>query len=274
MKFFSNFFKAIGNCFKAFSLIFDKGLWPFLFYPLIVWILFWVLTLIGLASLADLLSEWLSKQMNFDAIPENGHWLSWAKPYLTGYFSFIIVWVIKLIFWFISGTFSKYVLLVILSPLFALLSEKTEEKLTGANFPFSFPQLLKDIGRGAAISLRNMLLEYFFIFACFIITLFLPIAVFVTVPLLLFISWYYFGFAMLDYSSERHKSGVGESIKFIRANKGYACGIGFVYWLFMALPTIAGDVIGLMFGPALAVVGATTCFLEIKSVKKMSGGQQ
>ena len=46
-------------------------------------------------------------------------------------------------------------------------------------------------------------------------------------------------------------------------HKGYAIGIGCVYSLFMALPTIAGDAIGIMFGPTLAVIGATMGFLKI-----------
>jgi hypothetical protein len=32
----------------------------------------------------------------------------------------------------------------------------------------------------------------------------------------------------------------------------------------MSLPTFAGDLVGLMFGPTLAVIGATMSFLEIK----------
>jgi len=264
MKFLSDFFTAIGNCFKAFSIIFDKGLWPFLFYPLAVWIIYVTLVVLGVAMLAETITEWLTGQIAFDSIPESGHWLSWARPFLSGYFKFIVLWFVKIIFWFITGTFAKYVMLIILSPLFALLSEKTEEKIAGVNFPFSFVQLLKDIGRGIVISLRNMLLEYFFIAVCFVITIIFPIAFFFTAPFLLFISWYYYGFAMLDYSSERHKTGVGKSLSFIRKNKGSACGIGFVYWLFISLPTWPGYFIGLMFGPALAVVGATVTFMALK----------
>ena len=31
MKFFSDFFKGIGNCFKAFGVLFEKNLWPYMF---------------------------------------------------------------------------------------------------------------------------------------------------------------------------------------------------------------------------------------------------
>lgn len=264
MNFFSGFFKGIGNCFKSFSLIFEKGLWPYLIYPFLIWIFIFTLAIFGVATLADILSTKLNYYFSFDKIPDEGHFLSFAKPFLTGYLSFIVVWVVKLVFWFVSGTLTKYILLIVLSPLFAMLSEKAEEKITGTIFTFSFTQLIKDVGRGIVISLRNMLLEYLFIILCFILALVFPLSAVVTTPLLFFVCCYFTGFTMLDYNSERHKFKLSESFRFIRSNKGYACGIGFVYWFFMALPTFAGDIIGLMFGPALAVIGAAITFLEIK----------
>ncbi|MGZ3921723.1 MAG: EI24 domain-containing protein, partial [Bacteroidia bacterium] len=127
MKFFSDFFKAIGNCFKAFGVLFEKGLWPYMFIPLALWLLLWIASLYGLFLLAGGISEWLSDYINAESIPESGHWLSWARPFLVTKVGFLISIVLKIVFWFISGTFVKYVLLMILSPVFALLSESAEE---------------------------------------------------------------------------------------------------------------------------------------------------
>lgn len=264
MTIFRGFAKGFTNCFKAFSIIFDKGLWPFLIYPLLLWIATLVLSLLGMALLADYLSDWINGYLQWDSIPEAGHWLSFARPFLMAKTGFLVAWVIKILFWFVSSIFSKYLLLILLSPLFALLSEKADEKLTGQSFPFSIGQLLKDIGRGIVISLRNMLLEYFFTFVSAIATLFFAPLGLVAAVFLPLLSAYYVGFAMLDYNCERYRYGVGKSISLIKANKGYAIGIGLVYNLFMLLPFFIGDLIGLMFGPALAVVGATISFIEIK----------
>lgn len=267
MKFFSDFFKAIANCFKAFGLLFEKGLWPYMFIPLLLWVLMWIASLYGLFLVAGSISEWLQSYFDFGSIPESGHWLSFARPFLTSKFSIVLGWVLKFLFWMMSGTFIKYVLLIILSPVFALLSEHAEEKLTGRNFPFSFPQLLKDILRGIIISLRNMILEYFFIFVSFILCLLFPPLLFVTTPLLFLLGWYFIGFALMDYNCERHKFGVSKSIQFMKQNKGYACGIGLVYSFFLGLPFIPGQILGMMFGPAVAVTGGTISFLEIEKSK-------
>lgn len=267
MNFFQGFFKALSNSFKGFSLIFEKGLWPYLFYPLILWFLMWAGSIWLFAGLANNAAEYFNQKLSLNDIPDAGSWLSFAKPLLTGYFSFILAWIFKIAFWFVSSTFSKYLVLIFLSPLFALLSESTEEKLNGNNFPFNFSQLIKDIFRGILMSLRNMLLEYFFIALCFVITLFFPPLIFLSAPFLLFVSWYFLGFTMMDYNFERHKMSVSQSVKFTRKNMGTACGIGAVYSFLMLLPWF----VGLMFGPVLAVVAATICFLEIKKQNDLTG---
>ena len=260
MNFFEGFFKAITNSFKGFGLIFEKGLWIYLFYPLVLWLIMWGVSIWLFADLASMIAEELKNKLSLNEIPDSGSWLSFAKPFLTGYFSFIIAWVIKIVFWFVSSTFSKYLILILLSPLFSLLSESLDEKLTGKKYPFNGLQLVKDIFRGIGISIRNMMMEYFFIAICFIITIFFPPLIIVTAPFLMFVSWYFIGFTMLDYNFERHKMSISQSVQFIRNNKGLACGIGVVYSFFMILPVF----IGMMFGPVLAVVAATICFLEIK----------
>ena len=260
MTFFTGFFKAIGNCFKGFSFIFEKGLWPYLFYPLLLWFAMWTASIWLFASVAEQIANYFSEQLNFQNIPDAGSWLSFAKPLLTGYFSLILTWILKIIFWFIKGTFVKYITLIFLSPLFSLLSESVEQKINGTTYSFNFSQLLKDIGRGVLMSLRNMFFEYFIITTCFIVTLFFAPLIVITGPLLMLISWYFLGFTMMDYNFERHKMSISQSVQFARKNKGLICGIGLVYSVFMILPLF----LGIMFAPLLAVVGATISFLELK----------
>jgi CysZ protein len=264
MKFLSGFFTATANCFKGFGILFEKGLWPFLLYTIIIWALTFVLTLLGVAAFSDWMASLFTDYIK--TVPTEGHWLSWAKPYMEGaYIGVIIAFVFKVALWFISGTFSKYMVLIILSPLFALLSEKTEEKLTGKSFPFSFDQLMKDIGRGVLISLRNMFFEYLFVIAVFVLTIIFPVSAFITTPLLLFVSWYFTGFTMLDYSSERHRFGIGQSVRFVKSNKGYACGIGFVYWLLTFFSFFPLSILAIIFAPAVVVIGATVTFMQINN---------
>jgi CysZ protein len=264
MKLLNDFGYGFINCFKGFQVLFEKGLWHFLFYPLLLWSLLWIASIYGIFSFADYVSTKISNAIDFESIGSDVSWLAFIKPKLSGIFGFIVRWTIKIIFWFIGSVFTKYILLILLSPVFSLLSELADEKLTGNTFPFNIIQLLKDVVRGTIVNIRNMLLELLIGFGLWLITLFFPPLFIITFPLGLLIGWYFIGFSLLDYSCERHKYSIGSGVQFIKQNKGYAIGIGCVYAMFMSLPTIAGDVIGIMLGPTLAVVGATISFLEIQ----------
>ncbi len=264
MKLFSDFGNGFVNCFKGFQILFERGLWHYIFYPLLLWIAIFTASIYGFMELADYITLKLEPYFSIENLSTTSSWLTFLKPKLTGTFSFIISWLLKLIFWFIGSIFSKYILLIILSPLFSLLSESAEEKLTGNTFPFNIIQLLKDIARGTIINIRNLMIELILSFALWMIAIFVPPLAIITIPLGLLIGWYFVGFSLLDYSCERHKMTVGNGIQFIKQNRGYAIGIGCVYSIFMALPTFAGDLLGLMFGPTIAVIGATISFIEIR----------
>ena len=89
----------------------------------------------------------------------------------------------------------------------------------------------------------------------------------VTVPFSFFASWYFTGFTIMDYNCERYRFSVSQSIQFMREHKGLVCGIGCVYSILLSLPFAVGSVIGMMFGPAIATIGATIAFTGI-SYKK------
>src|SRR6476661_3325598 len=61
----------------------------------------------------------------------------------------VILHLILLLFYF---SLFKFLFLIIGSPVFAYLSEKTESIIEGKDFPLSFVQLLKDIFRGIRIA--------------------------------------------------------------------------------------------------------------------------
>lgn len=258
--FVQGFIYAITNSQKSVSFIFQKKLWPYLIYPLILWGITLLASIWFFSALAETIANYLNQLINFNNIPDSGSWLSFAKPFLTNYFAVFLSWALKLVFWFITSTFSKYLTLICLSPLFSLLSEATEEILTQKKFPFSFAQLAKDIIRGIIISIRNMVLEFGIIIICSIITLVFPPLLIITGPILLLVSWYFIGFTMLDYSFERHKMNIKQSSVFTKQNLGLTCGIGLIYSLLMLLPYF----LGLMFAPAVAVVTATISYIEIK----------
>lgn len=166
---------------------------------------------------------------------------------------------VRLILIFFYFSLFKYVFLIIGSPVFAYLSERTEAIIEGKEFPFSFSQLLKDMARGIKLALRNTLWQAVYTISILILSFF-PVVGWVTPVIMLFIECYYYGFSMLDYSSERHKLSASESIEYITRHKGLAIGNGMMFYLMHLIPFV-----GWLLAPAYAVVAATLSMYHHKS---------
>ena len=166
---------------------------------------------------------------------------------------------VRLILIFFYFSLFKYLFLILGSPVFAYLSEKTESIIEGRDFPLSFRQLLNDIFRGIRLALRNTLWQAVFTISILILSFF-PVAGWVTPVIMLFVECYYYGFSMLDYSCERHKLSPSESIEYINRHKGLAIGNGMMFFLMHLIPFA-----GWMLAPAYAVVAATLSMDHQKS---------
>ena len=163
-------------------------------------------------------------------------------------FGQLILQLILLLFYF---SWFKYLFLIIGSPVFAYISERTEAIIHGKEYPFSWTQFGKDVIRGIALAVRNTLWQTVYMISIFILS-FIPVIGWATPVLALFVECYYFGFSMLDYSSERRKLSVAQSIDFIGNHKGLAIGNGMVFYLMHWVP-----VIGWVLAPTYAVIAAT-----------------
>ncbi len=185
----------------------------------------------------------------------------WIDQLNNGFLGFLVtigmllLWLILLLFYF---SLFKYLFLIIGSPLFAYLSEKTEAIMEGKEHPFNTTQFLKDIVRGIQLSIRNSLWQTVYIISILLLSL-IPLAGWLTPVIALLVECYYYGFSMLDYSMERHQKSTPESIAFVSAHKGLAIGNGLVFYLMHLLP-----IIGWILAPAYAVVAATLSIYPLK----------
>ena len=166
---------------------------------------------------------------------------------------------VRLILIFFYFSLFKYIFLIIGSPVFAYLSERTEAIIEGKDFPFSFAQFVNDVFRGIKLALRNTLWQSVFTISILILSFF-PLVGWVTPVIMLFVECYYYGFSMLDYSCERHKLSPSESIEYITKHKGLAIGNGMMFFLMHLIPFA-----GWMFAPAYAVVAATLSMYHQKT---------
>ena len=243
---------AIQSYLEAHRFIVKHRLWKWIFIPGILYAilfctgiyLFWISSGQAIDSLLSVtgLKNWM--------YTIEGSWLKFLFI-----FGQVILQLVLLLFYF---SLFKYLFLIIGSPLFAYLSEKTEAIMEGRDFPFSFSQLLKDIVRGIKLALRNTLWQTVYTLSILILS-FIPFVGWFTPLIALIIECYYLGFAMLDYSCERNKLSTSQSIEFIGKHKGLAIGNGIVFYL---MHTVI--IVGWILAPSYAVVAATISFFKTK----------
>ena len=236
---------SVQSFFDAHRFIIKNRLWKWIMIPGIIYCILFIagMYLFGITSVR--ITEFVLLKTGVKAWLETMHesWLNLLVIVGQG-----IIMAVLFLFYF---SLFKFLFLIIGSPVFAYLSERTESILEGRDFPFSFSQLLNDIARGIQIALRNLLWQTVYVVTILILS-FIPVIGWIAPLIALLTECYYFGFSMLDYSSERNKLSSAQSIEFIGRHKGLAIGNGLVFYLMHFLP-----IIGWLLAPTYAVVAAT-----------------
>ena len=243
---------AIQAYFKAHQFIEQHKLWKWILIPGIIYTLLFMVSMYYFVQTSNNFIEFLSLKTGLKI------WLDKMNSGVLGFLftlGSLLLWLAMMLFYF---SLFKYFFLIVGSPIFAFLSEKTEAIIEGKAYPFSFLQLAKDIVRGIRIACRNALWQTVYSVSILILSI-IPIVGWLMPIMALLIECYYYGFSMLDYSMERNKKSTAQSIAYISSHKGLAIGNGIVFYLMHFLP-----VIGWVLAPAYSVIAATLSVIAVK----------
>jgi CysZ protein len=230
---------------KAHFFIGKHRLWKWILIPGLVYMILFSLGLYFFWISADTAVSRLSQISGVD------HWLH-AQHSAAWSFVLIMVGIMaRLIMMFFYFSLFKYIFLILGSPVFSYLSEKTESIIEGRAFLFSRQVFFQDIRRGIKLAFRNC--GWQTVYTIFILILSLVPLIGSIAPVISgLVECYYYGFSMLDYSCERHKLSPSESIRFISQRRGLAVGNGLVFYLMHLVPFL-----GWVLAPSYALVAAT-----------------
>lgn len=244
---------AVQSYFEAHQFIRRHRLWKWILIPGVIYTLLFILGMWAFWNSSSEAIAWISRETGLAA------WLQRQQDSWASFLFLMAGLMLQLIFMLLYFSLFKYFFLIVGSPIFAYLSEKTASILEGTEFPFSLRQLLKDAGRGSLIALRNTAWQLVYLAAILILSL-IPVVGWIAPVIALLVECYYYGFSMLDYSCERAKLSPAESINFIGRNRGLAIGNGLVFYLLHSV-----IIIGWLFAPAYAVIAATLSLHKIKN---------
>ena len=225
---------------KAFRFIFQNKMGWTLLVPVVLFI---ALSIVGIWSISELVERFVVPQITDE--------YAFAIP--------ILLIFVKILFFILFGMWGGYLVVIIMSPFLAYVSEKTEKLLRQKEYPFNMAQFIKDIVRGILLAIRNCFMEIF-VSILILLCVFVPIiGPFISLGgstiLLSLVSSYYYGFSFIDYTNERKKLTVRQSVNFVKSNKGTAIGHGVIFALILYIP-IVGPFISAIFA-VVATVAAT-----------------
>lgn len=243
---------SIQSYFKAHEFIQKHKLWKWILIPGILYAVLFGVSMYFFSQSATAVIEYLSTQTGLQ---------SWINKLQDSWIGFlftmggVILWLVLMLLYF---SLFKYIWLIIGSPVFSFLSEKTASIIEGKTFDFQLKQYLSDVVRGVRVAARNTLWQTVYIISIILLSLF-PFIGWASPMIAIALECYYYGFSMLDYSCERQKMSVEKSIDFIGKHKGLAIGNGIVFYLLHCI-----IIVGWVVAPAYAVIAATISMHQIE----------
>lgn len=197
--------------------------------------------------------SWVSRQLRIEP------WLQKTRSEWLSFFFVMMGMMLRLTLVLFYFSLFKYLILIIGSPVFAYLSEKTEAIIDGKEHSFNWSELKKDATRGIRLAFRNAAWQSVYLIGLILLSL-LPLVGWITPIIALLMECYYFGFSMLDYSFARNNFTPAQGIEFTGRHKGLAIGNGLLFYLMHVVIILA---------PAYAVVAATFSVHKVKTADKL-----
>lgn len=169
----------------------------------------------------------------------------------------------KMIVVIVSMKFSKYIVLIVLTPVLSTLSFRVENIMTGNRYPFNKSQFINDIYRGINFSMRNLALQMITIMIWYGISMVISPLQKITTVVVFLIGSYYYGSAVMDFTNERRRLSLEDSVQFNWKRKGFTFGIGLIFYSLFYV-----SFVGIVLGPVLATVASTLGIHEMVNLKK------
>lgn len=250
MSLFQSFSKSLAIQGRALGFLFSNGMAWMLLIPVALFVGMAFLGVVSFGELARAASESLLVE----------DW-SFLVPFLVIFF--------KLLFFIVFGMWGGYLIVIIMSPFMAYVSEKTEQLIDGKETPFDLIQIIKDVVRGILLALRNCFMELLIgiliFFGAFVPIVGPIVSSLLGTVFLFFVSAYFYGFSFIDYTNERRRLSVRESVNFVKKNKGMAVGHGFLFALVLYIPLV-----GPFLSAFLAITSTVAATIEMVELREKS----
>ena len=217
--------------------------------PGIIYTLMFIVAMILFARSANDAVNWLSLQLRIEP------WLQQERnPFLA--FIFVMTGImLRLVLFLFYFSLFKYLILIIGTPVFAYLSEKTEAIIDNREFRFNLKQILPDAKRGIQLAIRNAGSQTVYMIGLIFLSL-IPIIGWISPLIAIVVECYYYGYSMLDYGLAKNDFTQQKSVFYASRHKGLSIGNGIVFYLMHLV---------IVFAPAFAIIASSLSLIKVKT---------
>lgn len=240
---------GINAYFSAFGFIRKHKLWAYVFVPGLINLLI----LLGVFLFAWEFSGWAVEELVSyfgygDVI--DGSWWVLASTW-------IVTFIIRSLLLVSYFAIYKNLILIIMSPIMAFLTEKCLEKMGESVPDFDWISFLKNVLRGIRVALVNIVKEFILLILVAML-IWIPIVGFLSPILFFSISAYFYGYSMMDYVHEVRGLSLKEGNRQVWQQKWLSLTLGGGFYGILLIPFV-----GLLLAPSFGVVAT------VVSMKKL-----
>lgn len=217
--------------------------------PGIIYTLMFIVAMILFARSANDAVTWLSLQLQIEP------WLQQERSPLLAFIFVMAGIMLRLVLFLFYFSLFKYLILIIGSPVFAYLSEKTEAIIDNREYKFNLKKILPDAKRGMQLALRNAGWQTVYMIGLIFLSL-IPVIGWITPLIAIIVECYYYGFSMLDYGLAKNDFTIQKSIFYSGRHKGLSIGNGIVFYMMHVV---------VIFAPAFAIIASSLSVMKVKT---------
>lgn len=217
--------------------------------PGIIYTLMFIVAMILFARSANDAVTWLSLQLQIEP------WLQQERSPLLAFIFVMAGIMLRLVLFLFYFSLFKYLILIIGSPVFAYLSEKTEAIIDNREYKFNLKQILPDAKRAMQLALRNAGWQTVYMIGLIFLSL-IPVIGWITPLIAIIVECYYYGFSMLDYGLAKNDFTIQKSIFYSGRHKGLSIGNGIVFYMMHVV---------VIFAPAFAIIASSLSVMKVKT---------
>lgn len=256
-----DFVLGIKSFAQAFVFLFEHNLWLYFFVP----VLLFVCMYLGADYVhKNVMSYDIHSQLaeiDFQAELKD---FRWFKGFPTDSKEIdLIIAALQIIFIVSVLRMKRYLILILMSPLLAYISTRIEYVVVENKYKWDTKQFIKDIYRGVNFALRNMFRQVIILGLWALLVTFLTDLEVFSRYVSFLVGAYYYGASLMDYTNERRRLTMEESIKYIRKHIGLTMAIGIIFYGMFFI-----EFVGFIVAPITAVVAATLAIHHIEDLAK------